>query len=109
MAAAEPRSLELLQGRRTARGVANVLAFAQEGMGRGRRMSQERVTKEFEDRRKNPAYRNGWGDGRFGPTQSFLNNSNLAEWTDPQERLSYYRGHRDGRRAREMLAHGDSA
>ena len=43
-------------------------------------MSQEQVAKEFGDRRKNPAYRNGWGDGRFGPTQLFLKNSNLAEW-----------------------------
>ena len=32
-------------------------------------MSQEQVTKEFGDRRKNPAYRNGWGmavSGRRG-------------------------------------------
>jgi hypothetical protein len=72
-------------------------------------MSQEQVIKEFDDRRKNPAYRNGWGDGCFGPTQSFLNNSNLAKWDGPHERLSYYRGHRDGRRVRETLAHGDSA
>jgi hypothetical protein len=41
-------------------------------------MSQEQVTKELGDRRKNPAYRNGWGDGRFGPTQLFLKNSDLA-------------------------------
>jgi hypothetical protein len=78
-------------------------------MGKGRGMSQEQVTKEFGDRRKNPAYRQGWGDGRFGMRQLFLENSNLAEWAGPQERLSYYRGHRDGRRVREMLAHGDSA
>ena len=39
----------------------------------------------------------------------FPKNSNLAEWAGHQERLSYYRGHRDGRRVREMLAHGDSA
>ena len=72
-------------------------------------MSQEQTAKELGDRRKNPAYRTGWGDGRFGPTQSFHENSNLAEWADHQERLSYYRGHREGRRIREMLAHGDSA
>jgi hypothetical protein len=77
--------------------------------GKGRAMSQEQTAKEFGDRRKNPAYRNGWEDGRFGPTQSFLNNSNLAEWASHQERLSYYRGHREGRRIREMLAQGDSA
>jgi hypothetical protein len=72
-------------------------------------MSQEQVTEELDERRKNPAYRSGWGDGRFGPTQPFVNNSNLAGWASHQERLSYYRGHRDGRRVREMLAHGDPA
>lgn len=72
-------------------------------------MSQEQVTKELGDRRKNPPYRQGWGDGRFGLTQLFLNNPNLAEWASPQERLSYYRGHRDGRRVREVQEHGDSA
>src|ERR687889_1924894 len=35
---------------------------------------------------------------------SRLENPNLAEWAGHQERLSYYRGHRDGRRIREMLA-----
>ena len=90
-------------------GVANALTQAQEGMGKGRGMSQEQVTKEFGDRRKNPAYRQGWGDGRFGMRQLFLENSNLAECAGPQERLSYYRGHRDGRRVREMQEHGDCA
>ncbi len=71
--------------------------------------SQGRATEGFEDRRKDPAYRNGWGDGRFGPTRSFIENPNLAEWASDRERLSYYRGHREGRRVREMLAHGDSA
>ena len=52
-------------------------------------MSQEQVTKELGERRKNPAYRNGWGDGRFGPTRLFLENSNLAKWSGHQERLSY--------------------
>jgi hypothetical protein len=77
--------------------------------GKGRAMSQEQTAKEFGDRRKNPAYRNGWEDGRFGPTRSFHENSNLAEWADHQERLSYYRGHRAGRRVREMLEYGDFA
>jgi len=72
-------------------------------------MRQKQPVKEFGERRKNPAYRDGWEDGRFGPTQPFLTNSTLAEWADHQERLSYYRGHRDGRRVREMLAYGDSA
>jgi hypothetical protein len=65
------------------------------------------MSQEFEDRRENPPYRNGWEDGRYGPTQSFLKNSNLAKWASPHERLSYYQGHRDGRRVRKMLAHGD--
>ena len=55
------------------------------------------------------AYRNGWEDGRSGPTRLFLENPNLARWAGHQERLAYYRGHRDGRRAREMLAHEPSA
>ena len=70
-------------------------------------MGQEQSIEEFDDRRKNPAYRDGWGDGRYGPTQLFLENSNLAKWAGPQERLSYYRGHRDGRRNREIMAHRD--
>ena len=67
-------------------------------------MSQEEVTKEFGDRRKNPAYRNGWGDGRFAPRQLFPENSNLAGWAGHQRRLAYYRGHRDGLQVREILA-----
>jgi hypothetical protein len=55
-------------------------------------MSQEQSTKEFNDRTKNMACRDGWEDGRFGPTQPFLTNSNLAKWADHQERLSHYRG-----------------
>jgi hypothetical protein len=73
------------------------------------KMSQQQVIKEIGVRREDPAYSNGWEDGRFGPTQLFLENSNLAGWAGHQERLAYYRGHRDGRRVREMLAHRDSA
>ncbi len=70
-------------------------------------MSQEqRGIEEIAVRREDPAYRNGWEDGRFGPTRLFLDNPNLAGWADHEERLAYYRGHRDGRRAREMLAEG---
>jgi hypothetical protein len=72
-------------------------------------VSQEQVIKESDERKKNPAYRNGWEDGRFGPTRAFLENSNLAKWASPRERLSYYRGHREGRRVREVLAPEDSA
>jgi hypothetical protein len=72
-------------------------------------MSREKATKHFGERRKNPAYRNGWGDGRFAPRRLFLENLSLAEWASPQERLSYYQGHREGQRVREMQEHGDSA
>ena len=71
----------------------------------GAEMSQQQGIEEIDLRGEDPAYSNGWEDGRFGPTRSFLENSNLAEWADHQERLAYYRGHRDGRRVREMLAH----
>jgi hypothetical protein len=73
----------------------------------GAQMIQERqAIQEPGVRREDPAYRNGWEDGRFGPPRSFLENPNLAGWEGPRERLAYYRGHRDGRRAREMLAEG---
>ena len=54
-------------------------------------------------RREDTAYRSGWEDGRFGQPQPFGVNNNLALWTEYPDRLSYYRGHRDGRRVREML------
>ena len=69
-------------------------------------MTQERATEGVGDRRKDPAYRNGWEDGRFGPTLLFPSNPNLAGLEDQRERLSYYRGHREGRRAREEQAPG---
>jgi hypothetical protein len=65
--------------------------------------------KEFRDRRKDPAYRSGWEDGRFGPTEAFLENPNLARWESHPERLAYYRGHREGRRVREEQARKDPA
>jgi hypothetical protein len=52
---------------------------------------------------EDPAYRNGWQDGRFGQPQPFGVNNNLALWPEYPDRLSYYRGHRDGRRVRELL------
>jgi hypothetical protein len=69
----------------------------------------QQVPGELGDRRKNPAYRLGWGDGRFGPMETFLENPNLARWEGHPERLAYYRGHREGRRVRETLAHEDCA
>lgn len=69
-------------------------------------IQEQQAIEEIDVLRKDPAYRNGWEDGRFGPTRLFLENPNLAGWADHVERLAYYRGHRDGRRAREMLAEG---
>ena len=60
-------------------------------------------------RRESPAYRSGWQDGRFGQMQPFGANNNLAEWTEDLDRLAYYRGHRDGRRVRDMLGGGKRA
>ena len=66
-------------------------------------MIRERATGGWGVRREDPAYRSGWEDGRFGQTQTFVTNNSLAVWTEYPDRLSYYRGHRDGRRIREML------
>ena len=67
---------------------------------------EQQAIEEIDVLREDPAYRSGWEDGRFGPTRLFLDNPNLAGWAGHEERLAYYRGHRDGRRAREMLAEG---
>ncbi|CAN5577883.1 MAG: hypothetical protein H0U91_01485 [Rubrobacter sp.] len=72
-------------------------------------MIQEQAVMELGVRREDPAYRSGWKDGRFGPSELFLSNSNLAGWDGHRERLAYYRGHRDGRRVREMLAEEKTA
>ncbi len=72
-------------------------------------MIQEQAVMELGVRREDPAYRNGWEDGRFGPSLLFHSNSNLAGWDGHRERLAYYRGHRDGRRVREMLAEEKTA
>ena len=66
-------------------------------------MIRERATREVGNSREDGAYRSGWEDGRFGQVQTFATNNNLAAWTEVPDRLSYYRGHRDGRRIREML------
>jgi hypothetical protein len=71
-------------------------------------MSQEqRAIEEFAVRREDPAYTNGWEDGRFGLMETFLENANLAGWAGHEERLAYYRGHRDGRRVRGTLTDGE--
>ena len=67
-------------------------------------MIREAVARRVEIHRESPAYRSGWEDGRFGQPQPFGVNNNLAMWTEYPDRLSYYRGHRDGRRVKEMLS-----
>ena len=69
-------------------------------------IQEQRTIEEIAVREESPAYANGREDGRFGPMGTFLENPNLAGWADYVERLAYYRGHRDGRRAREKLAEG---
>ena len=66
-------------------------------------MIQEAGTGEVGIRREGSAYRSGWEDGRFGQVQTFASNNSLAMWTEFSDRLSYYRGHREGRRIRNML------
>ena len=56
-----------------------------------------------------PAYQSGWEDGRFGSPETFVANAHLAVWTEYLDRLAYYRGHRDGRRIREMLGVGKTS
>ena len=72
-------------------------------------MIRERLAQEVAVRRETPAYRSGWEDGRFGPPRTFLDNSSLASWSEHGDRLAYYRGHRDGRKVREMLVGGNTA
>jgi hypothetical protein len=72
-------------------------------------MIREEVARSAEIRRERPAYRSGWEDGRFGSPETFVANANLAAWTEYLDRLAYYRGHRDGRRVREMLGVGAKA
>ncbi|MDP8949278.1 MAG: hypothetical protein M3N00_03410 [Actinomycetota bacterium] len=66
-------------------------------------MIREAVARITEIHRESPAYRSGWEDGRFGSPETFVANANLSVWTEYLDRLAYYRGHRDGRRVREML------
>ena len=72
-------------------------------------MIREEATGMAEIRREESAYRSGWEDGRFGPPETFVTNANLGTWTEYLDRLAYYRGHRDGRRVREMLRVGKEA
>ena len=66
-------------------------------------MIRDAVAGRLEIHREGLAYRSGWEDGRFGPPETFVVNANLPAWTEYLDRLAYYRGHREGRRVREML------
>jgi len=65
-------------------------------------MNEERVVELAAVDREDRAYRSGWQDGRFGSTETFAANANLAAW-EALDRLAYYRGHREGRRVKDML------
>jgi len=69
---------------------------------RGRTMTDERSMWLAEVDRDGRAYQSGWHDGRFGEVGTFAANANLAAWEN-QDRLAYYRGHREGSRVRDML------
>lgn len=66
-------------------------------------MIRDAVSGRVEIQHESLAYRSGWEDGRFAPPETFVVNASLSVWTEYLDRLAYYRGHRDGRRVREML------
>lgn len=66
-------------------------------------MIREEAARSTDLCHESPAYRSGWEDGRFGPSETFADNAGLASWEGDRDRLAYYRGHREGRRVREML------
>lgn len=66
-------------------------------------MIQEQLMTFDQASRNCPAYRKGWEDGRFSTRGTFADNSSLGALQDG-DRLAYYRGHREGRRVRQMLA-----
>ena len=68
-------------------------------------MIRERVAGPIEVTRESRAFQSGWKDGRFGQPGTFAANEGLGEWSD-LDRLAYYRGHREGRRIREILRSG---
>ena len=49
---------------------------------------------------RSKAYWAGWLDGRYGNIDSFTKNPRLSSLDKFHDRLDYYRGHRDGRKAR---------
>ena len=65
-------------------------------------MIREQLASKTEVSRESKAYREGWEDGRFGASETFTSNANLSACVE-SERLAYYRGHREGKKIREML------
>ncbi len=51
---------------------------------------------------RSEAYQCGWIDGRFGEVECFTENPTLTRWQEANERLEYYRGHREGSEARKL-------
>lgn len=49
---------------------------------------------------RSEAYWSGWLDGRYGELKLMSANRGLARWESGQDRLDFYRGHRDGHEAR---------
>lgn len=47
------------------------------------------------------AYWVGWLDGRYGTPGNFTANRRLSRFEEASDRLDYYRGHREGRNARD--------
>lgn len=68
-------------------------------------MIRERAAEAVQVIRESDAFQSGWKDGRFGQSGSFAASENLGEWSG-LDRLAYYRGHREGRRIREILRSG---
>ena len=48
------------------------------------------------------AYRQGWLEGRFGDGGLLIDSRLLARWDRATDRLDFYRGHRDGCKARSQ-------
>lgn len=73
-------------------------------------MVREETAVVVRDLRENPAYRNGWEDGRFGLSYRLSGESSTGRETSAGENLgddlarrAYYHGHREGQRIRQML------
>src|SRR4028118_1111864 len=77
-----------------------IMGCVSEDMSEGAKMiqqqQQQQVIEEIGVRGEEPAYRNGWEDGRFGPRRLFVENPSLAGWAAHHEGLGESRGGRGG-------------